>query len=98
MAKYISVVDVKYKVGQVDDEIIYDARNAGLSEAGIEAMIKGDRSTYKRELDALERRVPGNVWACMSGYALWFNAATTAEQNKDYREIERQLKRLTRLI
>lgn len=96
MAKYISVVDVEYKVGQVDDEIISDARKAGLAEAGIEAMIKGDRAMYKKELDALERRIHGNVWACMSGYALWFNAATTAEQNRDYREIERQLKCLPR--
>lgn len=96
MAKYVSVVEAQYKVGQVDDEIISDARNAGLAEAGIEAMIKGDRSTYKKELDALERRSPGNVWSCMSGYALWFNAATTAEQNRDYRDIERQLKCLPR--
>jgi hypothetical protein len=96
MTIYVSVVEVQYKVGKVDNEIISDARNAGLSEVGIEAMIKGDRATYKRELDVLERRIPGNVWACMSGYALWFNAATTAEQNRDYREIERQLKCLPR--
>ena len=35
--KFVSTVSPEYKVGQVDDEIIADARHAGLPELGITA-------------------------------------------------------------
>jgi len=94
--KWISTVEPEYKVGKVDNEIIEDARKAGLSELGIQAMTSGDRRTFKLELDRLERLTPGSIWACTSGYGLWFNAATPGEQNTDYRRIERELKCLPR--
>lgn len=94
--KWISTVESEYKVGKVDDEIIGDARNAGLSELGIQAMITGDKRTFKLELDKLERLDPGSIWAYTAGYGLWFNAANPGEQNADYRRIERELKCLPR--
>ena len=89
--KWITTGETQYKVGSVDDEIISDARKAGLSEAGIEALTNGNRAAYKRELDALQRSNPGSIWACTSGYCLWFNAAPEGERNADYKQIEREL-------
>ncbi len=82
--KPISSIEPKYRVGQVDDEIIQDAKNAGLSETGIEAMTKGNRKVFKMELEKLERTCPGNIWACTAGYALWFNSANEGEKRQDY--------------
>ena len=90
--KWISSVrNEQFKVGSVDDEIISDARKAGLSEAGIEALTNGNRAAYKRELDALQRSNPGSIWACTSGYCLWFNAAPEVERETDYHKLEREL-------
>jgi hypothetical protein len=90
--KWISTVDSSYKVGQVDDEIIYDARQAGLSEIGIESMIQGDVKTFKQQLRLLEIQCPGNIWACTSGYGLWFNAVNEKERRQDYNLINQQLR------
>ena len=89
--KWITTGETQYKVGQVDDEIIADARKAGLSEAGIEALESGDRATYKQELDKLSRANPGSIWACTAGYTLWFNSAPEGERNADYKQIEWEL-------
>jgi hypothetical protein len=92
MMKFISTVQPEFKVGQVDDEIIFDARQAGLSEAGIAAMITGDRRTFKAELDALAKSNPGSVWACMAGFPLWFNTASKVERTFEYKRIDMELR------
>lgn len=90
--KYISsVTGDQYRIGSVDDEIVADARKAGLSEVGIAAMREGHREIYKLELDKLSRSNPGSVWACTSGYTLWFNSAPEGERESDYRKLEREL-------
>lgn len=95
MPKYIET-NGEYRVGTVDEEIIQDARNAGLSEEGVLALVSGDKIIFKRELDALEKRCPGNIWACSRGYGLWFNSATDGERRRDEIQLERELKCLCR--
>lgn len=92
MAKWVSTVIEEFRVGKVDEEITDDARKAGLSEVGIQAMKSGDKGTYKRELELIK----DTVWGCTSGYSLWYNAATEVERRKDYRKIENELKCLPR--
>ena len=89
--KQISCIKVEYCVGKVDEEIVQDARNAGLSEEGIQAMISGARKTYKAELDKLSRTNPGSIWACTTGYTLWFNSASESDRRADYQKINREL-------
>ena len=87
--KWVSSLDETYKVGQVDDEIIFDAQKAGLSEIGIESLKSGDKKVYKIELD----KIPiGNIWACTSGYTLWFNSANESERKRDYNLINMKLR------
>lgn len=90
--KFVSTVQPEFKVGQVDEEIIFDARQAGLSEAGIAAMTTGDRRAFKAELDKLAAVSPGSVWACMAGFALWFNSAPDGEKRQEQYKIERELR------
>lgn len=91
--KYISsVTPEEYKAGKVDEEIIQDARDAGLSERGVAAMVGGNLVVFKLELDALQRKYPGNVWSCTAGYGLWFNAASAGQREHDYYKIQQELK------
>lgn len=78
----------------VTDAMVADARKAGLSEKGIAAMQAGNAGAYKRELDALAIRKPGNVWACTDGYTLWFNTANATARAADYSRIAAQLGRV----
>ena len=89
--KQISIVQPEYWVGKVDAEIIQDAKGAGLSEEGIRAMISGARDAYKVELDKLAVVNPGSIWACITGYSLWFNAASLVERQADYQNIKESL-------
>jgi len=92
--KQISTVEPKYKVGEVDEEIISDARNAGLSPIGITSLEVGNVHTYKRALDALAHDNPGNIWAYTTGYALWFNSIGDCARDTEYHRITTELSRL----
>jgi hypothetical protein len=86
------------KLGSVPDEILADARAAGLSETGIEAARSGDKEVYRRELRRLEHEHVGSIWACTTGYAMLFQSSTEAERTEDYKRADRQLNAISHQI
>ncbi|MBU2395701.1 MAG: hypothetical protein KKH70_20395 [Gammaproteobacteria bacterium] len=87
----ISVIDNYYKVGKVNNQITNDARTAGLSESGINAMINGDIKHFKYQLMLLETKNIGNIWACTTGYSLWFNSANESIRKSSYNQLTQRL-------
>jgi hypothetical protein len=71
------------KLGDVSDAVVAEARAAGLSEAGIEAMRAGDKAGYRRELRRLEVERRGSIWACTDGYKLLFDSMSPSERSRD---------------
>ena len=81
---------------EVTKEQIETAKQNGLDELGLKAMEAGDRNGFKRGLDRLASRMPGNIWACCEGYKIWFDAATESERSRDYKKCESELNRICR--
>lgn len=70
---------------------IEQAKAAGLSERGLEALRTNDRNTYKQELDKLPDSL---IWKSWTGYNIWFRAASASERARDLRLIESELARV----
>ena len=75
---------------------ISEAQINGLDAKGLDAMRKGDRNEFKRALDRLAARQPGNIYQCWTGYKIWFDSATKSERTSDYNRCCQKLEAICR--
>lgn len=80
------------RIGQLSEDSRSALWSAGFSLEGIASAETGDIQAYRSELNKFERQHPGSIFACTTGYALWFNSVGASARRADEQRIDVELR------